>query len=135
MPFVLDASVTASWALWDENHPVAEFARFQLQQETAMVPSLWWFEIRNLLVVNERRGRLTEGDSQRFLRELDILGIVQDRAPTEAEVLRLARVHRLSVYDAAYLELALRENAGLATLDSALVRAARREAVSLIGMD
>ncbi len=133
MPFVLDASVTACWALWDENHPVAKFAHTYLLSEEAVVPSLWWFEIRNLLVVNERRGRLTEGDSLRFLRELDLVGIVQDRAPVESEVLRLARTHRLSVYDAAYLELALRGRTGLATLDNALAQAARTESVPLIG--
>ena len=62
MAFVLDASVTACWAFRDEEHPVADFARDHLLNEEAMVPSLWWFEIRNLLVVNERRGRLSEGD-------------------------------------------------------------------------
>jgi len=133
MPFVLDASVTACWVFRDEEHPLADFARDHLLNDDAMVPSLWWFEIRNLLVVNERRGRLSESDSARFLRLLGRLGIVQDRAPAEAEVLRLARTHRLSVYDAAYLELALRNRVGLATLDTALIRAAREEGVSLVG--
>jgi len=133
MPFVLDASVTACWAFRDEDHPVADFTRDHMLHDEAVVPSLWWFEIRNLLIVNERRGRLSESDSTRFLRVLGRLGIIQDRMPEEAEVLRLARTHRLSVYDAAYLELALRHRASLATLDTALIRAAHEEAVSLIG--
>lgn len=133
MPFVLDASITACWALWDENHPVAEFARTHLLHEEAVVPALWWFEIRNLLIVNERRGRLLETDSSRFLRELDRLGIVQDQAPEGSRVLDLARTHRLSVYDSSYLELALRKRARLATLDKALALAAEREGVSLVG--
>ncbi len=133
MPFVLDASVTACWVFRDEEHPVADFARDHLLDDGAVVPSLWWFEIRNILVVNERRGRLRENDSARFLLAVARLGIVQDRTPDEAEVLRLARRHRLSVYDAAYLELALRNRAGLATLDAQLVRAAQEEGVSLVG--
>ncbi len=100
-----------------------------------MVPSLWWFEIRNLLVMNERRGRLTESESLRFLRRLDRLGITEDRTPQESEVLRLARTHRLSVYDAAYLELALRNRIRLATLDKALARAAQQENVPLLSTD
>ncbi len=99
------------------------------------MPSLWWFEVRNLLIVNERRGRLTAGDSLSFLRELDRLGIIQDRMPVESELLRLARAHRLSVYDAAYLELASRTRAKLATLDKALVLAARQESVALLGTE
>ena len=134
MPFVLDASVTACWAFRDEEHPVADFARDHLLNEEAVVPSLWWFEIRNLLVVNERRGRLSEADSARFLRILGRLGIAQDLAPEESEVLRLARTYRLSVYDAAYLELAARNRIGLATLDSALARAAKQESVALVGL-
>jgi predicted nucleic acid-binding protein len=58
---------------------------------------------------------------------------VQDHAPEESEVVRLARSYRLSVYDAAYLELALRNRIGLATLDAALARAAKAESVPLVG--
>lgn len=73
-----------------------------------MVPALWWFEIRNIFVVNERRKRITESDTAVFLRDLAGLRVRFDREPEEAIVLRLARTHRLSVYDASYLELALR---------------------------
>lgn len=103
---------------------MAELALERMQTDEALVPSLWWFEVRNILVVNERRKRITEGESASFLRDLSRLRIVLDRTPQEAEVLRLARSHRLSVYDAAYLELALRHHVPLATLDSDLARAA-----------
>ena len=109
MPFALDASVAACWAFDDEDHPVATLALDRLRREEAWVPSLWWFEIRNTLIVNERRGRLTEGDTANFLRVLSRLGVVVDRLPDEAELLMLARRHRLSIYDAAYLELARRQ--------------------------
>ena len=132
MPFVLDASVTACWAFRDEEHPVADAARDRMIGDEVLTPTLWWFEVRNILVVNERRKRLTEADSSVFLRDLARLPITLDRMPEEAEVLRLARKHRLSVYDAAYLELALRHGIALATLDKDLIRAARAEKVALI---
>jgi predicted nucleic acid-binding protein len=130
--FVLDASVTACWAFPDETHPTSDLAFVRIRTEEAFVPSLWWFEVRNILVVNERRGRIRESDSMNFLRALGPLRIRLDRSPEENSVLRLARVHRLSVYDACYLELAQRVGIPLATLDNELVKAARAEAVLLI---
>lgn len=124
MPFVLDASITLCWAFADEEHPVAATALDRIQQDEAHVPSLWWFEVRNSLVVNERRGRLSEAATSSFLSNLARLAIDVDRGPDEATLLTLARRHRLTVYDAAYLELAQRTGLALATLDSALRRAA-----------
>ena len=133
MTFVLDASVAACWAFEDESHPVAESALERLRAEPALVPALCWFELRNVLVVSERRNRLTETVTAAFLRAVARLDIAIDRTPDSAAVLALARAHRLSVYDAAYLELAQRAAAPLATLDAALARAARDEGVALIG--
>src|SRR5690349_1293269 len=120
MPFVLDASIPACWVLQDEEDPRAETAFARIQIEEAVVPFLWWFEIRNILVVNERRKRITESDSGVFLRNLAGLRIRIDRQPEENVILRLTRTHGLSVYDASYLELALREAIPLATLDGQL---------------
>ena len=125
MPFVLDASIAACWAFEDEDHPVAALALERIRTDEARVPSLWWFEVRNTLIVNERRRRLTESDTAAFLRGLARLGVTVDRSPEEADVLTLARRHRLTVYDAAYLELARREGVPLATLDTDLATAAR----------
>lgn len=102
-------------------------ARERVRVDEAVVPSLWWFEVRNGLVIGERRGRLTERHPARFLRDISRLAVRVDRAPDETVVLTLARRHRLTVYDAAYLELALRESGTLATLDTALSNAAPRE--------
>lgn len=132
MAFVLDASAAIAWAL-REDDPRAKAARERVGSENATVPTLWWFELRNALVVNERRGRLTERRTARFLRELARLAITMDRAPDEALLLTLTRRHRLTVYDAAYLELAVREALPLATLDAPLAAAARSENVALIG--
>lgn len=133
MPFVLDASVAATWAFEDENHPDAAFALERFQSDTAWVPSLWWFELRNALLVNERRGRLTEAGTTGFLQDLGRLAITIDRSPDETALLTLARSHRLTVYDAAYLELAQRKGLPLASLDDALRTAAPASGVPLLG--
>jgi predicted nucleic acid-binding protein len=132
MRLVLDASVAACWAFADEDHPIATLTLERLRTEEANAPSLWWFELRNTLIVSERRKRLTEKDSNHFLHDLTKLGVQLDHSPIDADVLRLARTHHLSVYDASYLELALRRACPLATLDKALRKAAKSAGVALI---
>jgi predicted nucleic acid-binding protein len=131
MAFVLDASIAVCWAFQDEDHPDARLAFHQIRSQEAVVPCLWWFEVRNTLVANERRRRIAESDTAAFLLGLSRLRIRIDRSPDEGAVLRLARTHRLSVYDAAYLELAQRERLPLATLDADLRKAAVREGVAI----
>ena len=133
MAFVLDASVTVSWGLEDEENAVAAVALRRLDAEPAYVPSIWWFEVRNVLLINERRQRITERDTARFLQALGAMDLETDYAPAEGGTLALARSHRLTVYDATYLELAIRKGVPLATLDRRLAEAANREGVSLIG--
>lgn len=133
MAIVADASVVVSWAFDEEASPLGAAAISVVRREGAIVPGLWWFEVRNALVMNERRGRLTEMITSAFLQELMRLHIAIDRAPEEEDVLNFARRHRLTVYDASYLELAARHRIPLATLDSALAQAARREGIALIG--
>jgi predicted nucleic acid-binding protein len=132
MPFVLDASIAACWAFEDEDHPRAALALERIRTDEARVPSLWWFEVRNVLLVNERRGRISETDVSGFLRDLARLDVTSDRSPDEAALLRLARRYRLTVYDASYLELARRDRLPLATLDTDLARAALAEGLVLI---
>jgi predicted nucleic acid-binding protein len=133
MPFVVDASVAACWLMPDERHPLADAAYARIASDPAITPVLWWFELRNLLLVNERRGRLDSAKTARALRLLRALPITIDSAEDEDTLMELARQHRLTVYDAAYLELALRRGFPLATLDTALASAARAEAVPLVG--
>ena len=132
MPFVIDASVAACWAFEDEDHPVAAIALERIRADIARAPALLWFELRNILIVNERRKRLTEADTAGFLRSFARLGLTIDRSPDGEDVLALARQRGLTVYDAAYLELARRESFALATLDVALAKAARAEGVALL---
>ena len=133
MPFVIDASVTAAWCFDDEKSPAADLAMDRLGEEGAVAPAIWWLEIRNILLVNERRGRILLADAEEFLAQLDRLPIqVRTDAPNDA-FLPLARKHRLTAHDTAYLELALRTAAPLATLDMALARAARAEGLAIVG--
>jgi predicted nucleic acid-binding protein len=133
MSLVLDSSVVGCWCFPDEENTIADVAFDRLPVDEAIVPVLWWFEVRNVLVINERRGRINSAGSAAFLPDLEKLTIIFDRDSDSETVLALARTHRLTVYDAAYLELALRADAPLATLDRELARATRAARVPLLG--
>ena len=133
MPLVIDASVVAAWHFPDERNSQSDSIMDQLEYDSARMPALWWFEVRNVLLIGERRGRTMREHSERFLDFLRGLPIEIAPFPQELAVLGLARRHQLSFYDAVYLELAQRERIALATLDRALARAAVAEGVELIG--
>jgi predicted nucleic acid-binding protein len=132
MSLVIDSSIVGCWCFPDEASPLADAAWKLLRVEGADVPALWWFEVRNVLVINERRGRIDQAGTAEFLTQLGGLPVRINREPDSGTALALARVHRLTFYDAAYLELAHRLSAPLATLDRALARAARAAAVPLL---
>lgn len=132
MSFVIDASVAANWYFDDERDPRADTALALLSQEVALAPLHWWFEIHNVVLSGERRKRGSEQHTTNFLAMLDQMSIELAGLPEHESVLSLARKHRLTFYDAAYLELAMRKMLPLATLDEALVKAARAEGVVLI---
>lgn len=132
MPFVLDASIVHAWA-FDERQPLADRVRERMRSDRALVPSLWWYEVRNGLIMGERRRRLTESQTNAFLRRVSQFHVTIGGLPDETPLIALTRRHRLTFYDAAYLELALREGLDLATLDTELADAARAEGVTLVG--
>ena len=130
MTLIVDASAVAAWLMPDESgYDLVVLAR---QHGDFIAPSLLWIELRNILLVAERRKRLKVGEAENALAALAQLRITLDTEPSSAEVFRLARSHSLSGYDALYLELAVRRSGALATGDSALVRAARAEAVTVV---
>lgn len=125
--FVLDGSVALAWYFKDEAHPYANAVAASFPSARAVVPVIWPLEIANAVLMGERRGRSTEAQAVRWLGYLRALPISVDDetiAHTWDDVLSLARPHRLSAYDATYLELALRRNLPLATLDKELKKAA-----------
>ena len=126
--FVLDGSIVLAWYFADESDPYADSVAAALPVATAIVPSLFHLELANILVVGERRKRSTEAQATAFLARLAGLPIVLDgQTATRAwsDTIALARSHGLSAYDAAYLELAVRESMPLATLDDQLKTAAK----------
>ncbi len=132
MAVVIDASIAAAWCFPDERAQAAERVLDILPQTGGVVPGLFRHEIRNILIVNERRGRIDRTQSALFLTRLRNLQLAQDDSHDEDTVLALARNRRLSAYDASYLETALRRGDSLATLDRALARAASAEGVAVI---
>jgi len=129
---VIDASILAGFALAEERHPRAIRAVERLRSELAVGPFVLFFEIRNILLVCERRLRLTPNETEELLRIIARLPIMMDVECEERRLMSLARKHQLTSFDAAYLELALRKGIALATLDTQLERAARAEGVALI---
>ncbi|WP_392478891.1 type II toxin-antitoxin system VapC family toxin [Nostoc sp. C110] len=135
MQFVLDCSVAISWCLVDENDDYASAILAMMPDSEAFVPGIWSLEIANTLVVAERRNRMTKKQSEQAIALLQSL-LIQVDLFTDAKALdatlKLARQEGLASYDAAYLELALRLQLPLATLDTRLAEAATRCGVGLV---
>lgn len=133
MPVVLDASAVVGLALDGEASDAAQRMLDHTVAHGGVVPTLFWYELRNALLMAERRGRITPDGVAAFLADVALLPIAVDDLPRDAVVLQLARQHGLTVYDATYLELAMRIGAPLATLDAALRLAAGRAGVVTVG--
>ncbi len=131
MAFVRDASVAAACALPDQEAELADIALDRLGGETAMVPDLFWHEVRNLLLSAERRGRINRCYADALMVRLRRLPLRRAEDANDGAVMALARAHRPTAYDASYLVLALRQGCGLASLDRRLNEAAASEAVTL----
>jgi len=133
VPFVVDASVALAWCFEDEANAHTEAVLDLLADDTAIVPSLWELEVSNVLLLGERRRRLTESQTTRFVALLGQLPILVDSASTDmAAVIALGRQYTMTAYDAAYLALAQREGVPLASLDRKLREAAQVSGVRLI---
>ena len=132
MTLVIDSSVAASWGIPDEDSPAARRALSAALAEDVAVPGIFWHELRNVFLVNERRGRLSLDETKTGLAAVSDFSPAVDDPDGHSAVLALARRHALSAYDAAYLELAVRRRAILATLDNKLAKAARAEGLTVI---
>lgn len=133
MPIVLDTSVTMAWCFDDEASDQTDRVLDHLRREEAVVPTLWQLEVANVLLVAERRKRISEAQATRFLDLLMQLPIRVDAAPLETgAIIAAGRRHGLSAYDASYLVLAERLDAPLATCDQELATACRNAGVRLL---
>lgn len=131
----MDNSVTMAWCFEDESTPYTEAVLDRVRETGAVAPAIWPLEVANAVLVGERRQRLTLARTTRFVqfvRSLPITVDTMDLASVLGPVLTLGREHGLSSYDAAYLELAMREGLPLATQDARLSAAAERVGVSLV---
>jgi len=132
----LDSSVTLAWVYAEEATAAIHHVFDQVTATGAWVPGLWRLEVANVLEMGVRRGRTDSAFRDSTLADLALLPIRLD-AETDANAwggtMRLAARHGLTVYDAAYLELALRRGLALATLDRELRAAAQTEGVVLLG--
>ena len=122
-----------TWCFEDETTPYSEGVLNTLKKVQAVVPSLWPFEVANVLLIGERRQRLTQAQTVRFVELLETLPINVTGASREFRpLLALGREYGLSAYDAAYLNLAASLGLPLATLDVSLRAAADRAGVALV---
>jgi predicted nucleic acid-binding protein len=132
---VVDASVALAWCFPDEASDYADDVLVALEGQPVLVPAVWPLEVANALLVGQRRKRITQPEVRRFVELLEGLTIHQNSLPVAGSVsniLPLAREYGLSAYDASYLEVAIRWNAPLATLDSELDKAGRKVGVEVL---
>jgi predicted nucleic acid-binding protein len=134
--FVLDASVTMAWCFQDEATEGTRLLLERMAEESAAIPPLWFLEVTNVLVQAQRAGRISDAQVAAFVRLLKMLEWEVDQQPPERvfdHLMPLCRRHRISSYDAAYLDLAMRAGIPLATLDSGLREAAAAAGVEVLG--
>jgi predicted nucleic acid-binding protein len=138
LSLVLDSSATLAWIFGDETTLAIERVFDAVAERSAVVPSLWRLEVANCLTVARRRGRIDEEFRRAALADLSLLDIVVD-VHTDAyawgETLALAERFGLTLYDAAYVELASRRALPLATLDAEMRAAGRGLGLRLLGVD
>ena len=124
-----------AWCFEDVASPYADFILDRLENATAIVPAVWPLEVGNVLLVAQRRKRLTVAAGNSFLALLSELPIIVEQEPPERmtrEILSLARDCGLSTYDASYLDLAIKRELPIATLDNQLLAAARLSYVKIV---
>lgn len=132
---VIDASVTLSWILREENMLAVDRLFAHVADEGAVVPGIWRLEVANALQVGIKRVRIDLAYRDAAIQKLALLPVEVDSETNEhawTRTLHLSGVHGLTVYDAAYLELALRRGTSLATGDAKLAAAAQNAGVKLL---
>jgi predicted nucleic acid-binding protein len=131
---IIDASVALAWCFSDEATPATDALVRFVHRDGATVPAHWPLEVTNALLIAERRGRIARADMTAHLQTIGALSVQVDPETAQRavrETLAIARAEGLTLYDAAYLELALRLGEPLATLDHDLAKAARKAGVSV----
>jgi predicted nucleic acid-binding protein len=127
--FVLDCSTTMAWLFEDESSPHTDSILDRLKDSQAVVPVIWPLEVANVLLMAERKKRITNLEVSSFIDALGALPIHVDESTIVRamhSIFQLASTEKLTIYDASYLELAIREGSPLATQDQNLIKASKR---------
>lgn len=135
--FVLDCSIAMAWCFEDEKSEFTDKLLSQMGQHSVVVPTIWPLEVANVLLLAQRKKRLSAVQAASFIDALSAFSIIVDPSTTTRAmhtILRLAENTKLTIYDAAYLELAFREKIPLATLDKDLIVAAKSMKIELMAL-
>ena len=133
--FVIDNSIVMAWCFEDESTKYTDAVQEMLINHRAFVPAIWPLEVANVLLVAERIKRISKADSGRFIALLSQLPIEVGQSNPDRvfhDTLNLARQHKLSSYDASYLALAIRMGLPIASLDKAIIRAAKSIKIGIL---
>jgi predicted nucleic acid-binding protein len=128
---VVDASLAAAWCFPDEHTEWTNQSLLAVRKTGAIAPHLWAYELRNSILTGLRRKRITKPHAEAFLHSVSILPVRLVNPVSYDDVFDLAEQYGLTIYDASYLDLALRERLPLASLDDALVHAAQASGAAL----
>lgn len=135
MSFILDCSITMTWCFYDEATTHTDALLESLNNSCAWVPIIWPLEVANVLWASERSNKIKQADAVQFKLLLMKLPIQLDETTTRQifeNIADIARAQDITIYDASYLELAIRKGLALATLDKQLIKAAKRVGVTII---
>lgn len=122
--FILDRSVAVAWCFEDETSAYTESVLASLTEVKAIVPKLWYIEIANILLMEQKRGRINDNGIFHFLSLLEKLPIIDDKTDcTIIDLVMLSQKYQLTSYDGYYLSLCLQYNLPLATMDKKLISA------------
>lgn len=133
--FVVDNSIVMAWCFEDKATKYTDAVQEILINHRAFVPAIWPLEAANVLLVAERNKRISKADSGRFialLSQLPIEVVQSEPGRVFYDTLSLARQHKLSSYDASYLELAIRKGLPIASSDKAIIRAAKSIKIAIV---
>lgn len=132
--FVLDCSITMAWCFEDESNEFSDSILEHLENMSAVVPTIWPLEVANVLLLSKKHARINEVQSMSFIDALSNLPIIIDPSTTTRamhSIYAMATQLNLTIYDASYLELAMREKIPLITLDKDLMKAAKKIQIPL----
>lgn len=138
MDWVIDCSCAAALFLPDESSSkIKSFISDLSEEPTLWIPTLWWYEMTNVLTVAERKKRINHSEVLKIISLFDQFNLNTDNsngAKFSNRIYELSRLYKLTAYDATYLELSIRKGAGLASFDNQLLNSAKEAGVKIFDL-